>query len=127
MKTHGMTITGAKGKVKRDLTYWTPTLKEFRAWAKANSFNADAYIEACVQKQIKHRAINLKAQAVREELDKGKAKPDTIKAWIEAAKAYRPNQERSRGIVSQKQAQAIMLKLASENPEEFARLMQKHS
>lgn len=126
MKAHRMTITGKQGKVTKDLTYWKPTLKEFRAWAKANSFNADAYLEACVQKQLKHRAINLKAQAVREELDKGKAKPDTVKAWVEAAKAYRPNQERSRGIVSQKQAQAIMLKLAKEDPERFAALMNEH-
>lgn len=136
MAKHGMVIKatkGVKGTTKKtDVEWWKPaTLKALReAWPKDSKVGtADEWILKAVHDKIKHRAINLEAGTVRAELEKGKtAKPATITKWLKASKEYRPwKGQRSSTGITQKKAKDVMVKMAKEDPEGFAKLMAKHS
>lgn len=132
---HPMTVKATKGKKgttgKVSVEWWKPaTLKELRdGWPKDSKVGtADEWILKAVHDKIKHRAINFEAGTVRAELEKdGKAKPATVTKWKEASKKYRPwHGKQSSSGVTQKKAKEIMVKMAQDDPEGFAKLMAKH-
>ena len=120
---HRMTVTGGSQQVTRDLEYWSPSMAQFRSYCKASKLDPDAILLDSLRASIKHRAINARAAEVRAALADGKSPKSAIATWIKAAHDYRPGQPRSRGQVTQKQAQAVMLKLAATDPDKYAELM----